>query len=107
MSDIGVVQYSKNTNNNIIDAKWHYLKNGEKKSGTGIVKGKFDKTFAGDFQVTYYNQEGIETTNFQLKIEIEGEQYHLKWIKDGNIEYFGIGIEYNNILFAGWRKYIE
>lgn len=107
MNDIGFVQYSKNKNENIIKATWFYLENGVKISGTGVVQGKFDKTFKGDFHVTYYDIEGSETADFQLKIEFEADHYHLKWIKDGNIQYFGIGVEYDDKLFAGWRKYKE
>lgn len=105
MNDIGFVQYSKSNTDNIIEARWHYLKNGLKISGTGIVRGKIDENYSGDFHVTYYNIDGQETSNFQLKINFEADHYQLKWIKDGNVEYIGIGVEYDNILFAGWRKF--
>ena len=107
MNDIGFVQYSKNTNKKIIEATWFYLMNREKISGTGIVKGKFDNTFAGDFNVKYYNKEGVETSNYKLIITLEENQYQLKWITNDIVEYFGIGIEYDNKLFAGWRKFQE
>lgn len=107
MNDIGFVQYSKSNTSNLMEAKWHYLKNGSKISGTGIVRGKIDNNYSGDFHVTYYNNEGLETSNFQLIINVETDHYFLKWIKDGNIEYIGIGVEYDNILFAGWRKFQE
>ena len=107
MNDIGFVQYSKNKKKNIIEAVWYYLNNNEKISGTGIAKGVFDNTFEGNFLVTYYDNNGSETSNFELKIKFEAEYYHLKWIKDGNIEYFGIGVECDNKLFAGWRKFKE
>lgn len=40
MNDIGFVQYSKSNTDNIIEARWYYLKNGLTLSGTGIVQGK-------------------------------------------------------------------
>ena len=107
MNDIGFVEYSKNMDDNYIEAKWFYYDKGVKRSGTGLVQGKFNKTFDGDFHVTYYDNDGSETSSFQLKINFDAGHYHLKWIKNGKIEYFGIGIEYDNKLFASWRKFIE
>ena len=59
--DIGFVQFEKREKN-IIEAVWYYLKNGEKISGTGIVKDVFDNTFVGNLRVTYYDIECSETS---------------------------------------------
>jgi len=71
MNDIGFVQYSKSNTNNRIEAKWHFLENGNKISGTGKVRGNIENNYSGDFHVTYYNNEGQETSNFQLLINFE------------------------------------
>lgn len=103
MNDIGFVQYSKNTSQGM-DARWHYWKDGAVKSGTGIVKGKLGSSFTGDFQVTYFDHHGIETSSFQLRIYNEGDHYIIEWLTNGIVEYIGTGILLDNILFAGWRK---
>lgn len=106
MNDIGFVQYSKNASQGM-DASWHYWKDGIMKSGTGIVKGILDKTFAGDFQVIYYDQHGTETSNFQLRIFHVGTHYTIEWLTNGVVEYIGTGVVFDNNLFAGWRKVSE
>jgi len=106
MNDIGFVQYAKNTNHGM-DARWHYWKEDTLKSGTGIVKGEFTKSFVGDFQVTYFDPHGNETSTFQLRIRQEGLHYFIEWLKEGKVEYIGTGVVFDNHLFAGWKKIFE
>lgn len=106
MNDIGFVRYSKNKRQGI-DASWHYWKDGKIKSGTGIVKGQSGETFAGDYQVTYYDQNSIETTSFQLRIRQIENYYMIEWLTDGKVEYVGTGVEVDASLVAGWRKVSE
>lgn len=70
----------------------------------GIVWGKLDKTFAGNFQVTYYDHHGTETSSFQLRMFHEGNHYIIEWLTNGKVEYIGAGVVFGNNLFVDWRK---
>jgi hypothetical protein len=105
MNDIGVVEYSKDTDKKCIHANWFYIKNGKKVIGTGIATGELSNNFQGEYFVTYYSQSGVELSKYNLIITECQDHYELKWIANGQVEYFGVGIEKDNKLFAGWRSY--
>jgi hypothetical protein len=104
MSDVGIVEYSKDKDNNCIRANWFYLKDNEKVFGTGIAEGKMSESFEGEYCVTYFNRQGVESSRYSLRIVKNQDHYDLQWISDGQIKYYGIGIENDNKLFAGWRS---
>jgi hypothetical protein len=104
MNDIGVVEYSKDIAKNCILAKWFYVKNNKTRFGTGIAIGKLSDNYEGEYIVTYYNQNGAESSKFNLCITKKQDHYELKWLADGKIEFLGIGMERGNKLFAGWRS---
>ncbi|MCE1163881.1 MAG: hypothetical protein LWX07_00605 [Bacteroidetes bacterium] len=104
MNDIGVVEYSRDTVNKRIIADWYYMKEGEKISGTGIVKGVPTDGYTGDYIVTYYDRNGKELSGFNLKITKTETCYELTWISGGKIIYYGLSMEKNGRLYAGWRS---
>ncbi len=103
MNDIGVVEYSIDSTQNCINAKWYSSKDGLVTSGTGAAKGDLKDGFDGEFTVTYYNQEKTESISYKLLIKRNGDHYNLEWFSDKGKEYFGIGFEYEGKLFAGYR----
>ncbi len=105
MNDIGVVEYSKDTINNRILAKWFYLKEDKNVNGTGIAIGELGKDFSGHFHVTYYNQNGVELSKYALEIVSKQSYYLLKWLSEGQIKFIGIGIEKEDKLYAGWKSF--
>jgi hypothetical protein len=105
MNDVGIVEYSRDTEKNCLRAIWFYSKNGKKEIGTGIAIGELGTSFEGDYLVTYYNQSGVETSKYNLIITKSQNHYELKWSANGQVEYFGIGIEKDKKLYAGWRSY--
>lgn len=104
MNDIGIVEYSKDMVKNCITADWSYIKDNNKVSGTGIAIGELGEGFEGDYIVTYFNQKGIKSSSYNLKITKNQNHYELKWIDDGEVKFFGVGMEINNKLYAGWRS---
>lgn len=104
MNDIGIVEYSKDETNNRITAEWFYLKENKKVTGTGIATGKLGDSFEGEYFITYYNHAGIASSSYNLVITKDQNHYELKWITDGVVKYFGVGMEINNKLYAGWRS---
>jgi hypothetical protein len=104
MNDIGIVEYSKDADKNCILANWFYMKNGKKIFGTGIAVGEVSNNYEGEYLVTYYNQNGVELSKYNLIIIQSQNHYELKWIANGQVEYIGVGMEKDNKLFAGWRS---
>lgn len=104
MDDIGVVEYSRDSEKNCLIADWHYLKDGKIAAGTGIATGESTGGFAGEYIVMYYNLAGKELSKFNLSIVKNGECFALKWSKEGKAVYGGAGIERNGRLYAGWRR---
>ena len=92
-----------------LEAKWCYIKKGVLFSGTGIgiAKSIVENSFLGKYNIVYFDNEGMETSNYELLIEVFNGFYHLKWLNNNEVVFIGIGIEYNNMLFAGWTKYQE
>jgi len=105
LNDIGVVEYSKDTTNNRILAKWFYQIEDKSVNGTGIATGELRKDFSGTYLVTYYNQIGVELSKYTLEIINKQNCYVLKWLSDGQIKFVGIGMEKENKLYAGWRSF--
>ncbi|MDD5362407.1 MAG: hypothetical protein PHN88_09765 [Ignavibacteria bacterium] len=103
MNDIGIVEYSKDTEKNCILADWYYIKDSKKIIGTGIAKGESTGGYEGEYIVTYYNRAGDELSKFNLKISKNENYYELTWISNGETVYYGAGMERNGKLYAGWR----
>ena len=107
MNDIGIVEYTKDLDQKCIHAYWFYQKDGRTSTGTGKTVGELGDTYEGDYIVTYYNQNGIELTSYNLKIIKNQEFYELQWLDNGDIKFTGIGMEKNNKLYAGWKIHQE
>jgi hypothetical protein len=104
MNDIGVVEYSKDMDNNCIRAYWFYQKGGKWSMGTGIAVGDLGDTYEGDYIVTYYDRKGIELSKYNLRITRSREFYELLWTVEGCIKFIGAGMEKDNKLFVGWKS---
>jgi len=103
MNDIGFVKYFINKDKNMIDAIWVYSINDKEYSGTGIVEGDFNESFEGNFNVTYFNDEGEVTHKYEMEVIKKEGHYKLIWTKGEKVLYTGIGMMFNGILYAGWR----
>lgn len=104
MEDIGVVEYSWDSDKSRILAEWHYFKEGRIASCTGIATGDSINGFEGGYIVTYYNMAGKELSKFNLSIVRDGNCFRLTWVSEGKTVYTGAGIEKNGRLYAGWRS---
>ncbi len=106
MNNIGCVVYSKTTKN--LNAFWFYSNNNKVISGTGIGvrtdEGNIESRFDGQYNITYFDEDGTELSTLKLIISFKSGYYDLKWIKDDKISYYGLGLEIDNKLSAGWYK---
>ncbi len=103
MKDIGCVEYEK-TEAGIMTARWFYLRDGETLSGTGAASGGPTAGFAGEYEITYYDGDQKKMAHYQLSISGESGFFKLEWKSGGQTEYWGIGIQDSNKLYASWRK---
>ena len=109
--DIGSVVYIKNPDQsgNLL-ANWTYSPD----NNTAIVGSGYttespnSQNFEGDYKI-YYSGNSVDS--FFLSIVKESTSnsetyYRVTWtdIVDGNEEYFGTGIEWDDQLIVGWRK---
>lgn len=107
MNDIGVVEYSKNTEKNCITAKWFFLNDGRKVFCTGAATGELKENYNGEYIVIYDLPDGSKSKPYNLIITKAVNHYELEWYSNGVKEYFGVGFEYDGKLFAGYRRYIK
>lgn len=108
MSLIGTAVYSKTPFG--IEAIWCHTKNDVVISGTGKGKKKDDlnsiKQYEGDYEITYFDDNAVSLGTYQLIIRYDQNCYHLKWMEDMKVVYFGIGVELDNKLHFGYRDVI-
>ena len=103
MIDIGIVHYQIK-NENEIDAIWYSSRLDKKGIGKGIAKGDTSNGFAGEYKITYFDPDGVNTGTFNLKIIKSDLVFELYWSLDGEVLFVGVGIETSNGLSVGWRK---
>jgi hypothetical protein len=101
MLNVGCVLYQKGTEPGTLIAKWSHSEFG---SGTGKAIGGPTEGFAGNYFITYSDDDGREISNHDLCIEINGTFFNLKWSNSGVIRFLGHGIETPEGLVAGWRS---
>ena len=103
MANIGHVQYQKGNQSGELKAVWTHDDYG---CGTGlatdITTGEPNSTFAGNYQIQYFDNEGSLQAELDLEIQKRNGCFALTWRKNGAITSIGIGIETANVLSAGY-----
>ena len=100
MANIGHVQYQKGEQSGELKAVWTHDDYGR---GTGLATGlTTNSTFAGLYQIQYFDNIGNLQAKLDLEIEKSDHCYKLTWRKNGTITSIGIGIENANVLSAGY-----
>lgn len=103
MANIGHVQYQKGDQSGELKAVWTHDDYG---CGTGIATGittsEANSTFAGNYQIQYFDNEDNLQAELDLEIKKNNHHYKLTWRKNGTITSIGIGIENANVLSAGY-----
>lgn len=97
--NIGTVIYSHGKIEGTLDAVWYHDELG---NGYGFAEGGCGKSFEGEFNISYYNNNGNLLAERKLIIKKEGGHYNLSWLNDGKITAAGRGIELDGKLAAGW-----
>lgn len=108
MENIGCVIYTETSSG--IKAEWVSSNNSKIARGIGIGirlnPTNEMKKFVGEYEITYFDVNGIESPKLKLNISFESDCYKLTWIYNGEITDIGIGIKSDNKLSAGWFKVI-
>jgi len=101
--NIGCVIYKKDFNDGTLKADWQFIINNQQVQGTGIAKGKPGKNYEGNYTIVYIDSEGNKSKEYDLRITIIDNIYHLKWYENNCLKYVGTGMMYEDVLVAGWR----
>ncbi len=98
--NIGVVVYTKGESPGTLNAVWCHS---DGVGGIGVATGGPAEGFAGEYIIKYFDGGGNFQAQRDLKIQKQGSQYTLAWIKDGKTTARGIGMETAEGLTAGYR----
>jgi len=101
MDNIGFVIYQKGEEPGTLNARWNHSALG---NGTGIATDGPVEGFAGKYKICYFNEKGDLMAERQLDIQKFGENYKIKWLKDGVVSAEGLGMLVADGLAAGWRN---
>jgi hypothetical protein len=85
-----------------MNAEWTSSRIENQPLGTGVVRGRSVRGFAGQYVVTYYLADGGEAGTFDVCIEESGSAYRLSWSRDGTEVLSGMGIETPDGLAIGY-----
>lgn len=104
MINVGCVIYRPGAEPGTLEAKWCHPLFGDRVLGTGVAIGGPSAGYAGDYEIRYFNAEGIQVGEFKLEVRRAGEYYELAWLDQGVVQDRGIGMEIPEGLIAGWRR---
>ena len=99
--NIGYAVYTKGATPGTLNAIWNYANvwSGKGKA-TGLSKG----SFAGNYHIKYYYENGEFSDEYDLVIEKSGDVYRASWISKGKLSAVGVGMVVENGLAVGWRR---
>jgi len=99
---IGAVVYCPGIEPGTLDAYW--VRSTEKSDMIlkGWATGGPTKGLVGDYSIIYYDGHGNPSKPFDLRIDLSGEIFHLKWSQKGKQIYQGIGMLRDGTIVAGW-----
>lgn len=107
MKNVGCVVYTETKTG--IEAEWVFSENGKITSGTGVgirlTELKSERRFEGEYEITYYDRNGLKSPKLILIVSFEFESYKLEWADNGKVTDIGVGIASSNTLSSGYRQW--
>ncbi len=99
---IGAFVYRPGNEPGTIDADWAQSTRKVDVLCKGSATGGPASGFEGTYSIVYRNEHGEPSKTYEVRIDRDGEVYHLSWHRDGRQVYRGIGMQVSGALVGGW-----
>ncbi len=100
---VGVVVYRVGKEPGTLDADWAQSDTHTGAVCAGQAVGGPSSGFAGDYVITYKDEQGLAADPLDFSIREQGSLFHLTWKRDGMLMNTGIGVLCGDTLVAGWH----
>ncbi len=104
---VAIAVYTKGDEPGTLHAQWKQSDQVSSDPEKGVIclgkgTGGSARGFAGSFTFIYTDEQGLPGEPIKVKISSTGDAYQMKWERNGQVLYVGVGIELDGKLVFGW-----